>query len=212
VANKIEDRLVSEWASDEKRTLLDLATGGRIKHTGVGKYKGQSGGAPEIKEKVIPGIEFLTGAYRGEEPSIASLAMAAPISGKALRAAMPAFKTAAKTTKEVYSRWYKAASIAKISDKVILKIAQVAQSMPHDMEGFIRLLRGNKEAKQVLGKGLGITKVYAGGKGVSQASRQGMKRPIKGRVVDSPERIKRSRKEAVKRGEKLRKSSGVREY
>ena len=31
MANKIEDRLVSEWADDEKRTLLDLATGGRFK-------------------------------------------------------------------------------------------------------------------------------------------------------------------------------------
>ena len=31
MANKIEDRLISGWASDEKRTLLDLATGGRAK-------------------------------------------------------------------------------------------------------------------------------------------------------------------------------------
>ena len=31
MANKIEDRLVSGWADDEKRTLLDLATGGRAK-------------------------------------------------------------------------------------------------------------------------------------------------------------------------------------
>jgi len=34
----------------------------------------------------------------------------------------------------------------------------------------------------------------------------------RGRVVDSPERIKRSRKEAVKKGWKQRKSQGVREY
>ena len=31
MAKKIEDRLISGWASDEKRTLLDLATGGRAK-------------------------------------------------------------------------------------------------------------------------------------------------------------------------------------
>lgn len=212
MGNEIEDNLVSNWVSNEQKTLLDLATSGRVKHTGVGKYKGKPGGAPEIKEEVIPAIEFLTGAYRTKEPNLATLAIAAPVSGKALRLAMPAFKTVAKTTREVYTRWLQAARIAEIPDKVISRIAQVAQSMQYDMKGFIKLLRGNKESSKVLGKGLGITKASAGGKGVSQASRQGMKRPIEQRVIASPERIKRSRREAVKKGWKQRKNKEVTEY
>ena len=101
MANKIKDRLVSEWASDEKRTLLDLATGGRIKHTGVGKYKGQSGGAPEIKEKVVPVLEILTGisAVSNEgKSSLLNLAMSVPIFGGVLKLGK-GIKTASQAVK-----------------------------------------------------------------------------------------------------------------
>tara|TARA_R100001530_G_scaffold35953_1_gene28041 strand:+ start:76 stop:690 length:615 start_codon:yes stop_codon:yes gene_type:complete len=204
MANKIEDRLVSGWASDEKRTLLDLATGGRFK---------TSEDLPEIKEKVIPGIEFLTGAYRGEEPSMAALAMAAPIAGKGVKAVMPVFKTIAKTTKDVYKRWLKAANIVGVSDDIIRQVGELALAKANDMKGFINLLRPiDRASSKVIGKGYGITKTKIAKKQVKQVERiqEGMQE--RQRVISNPKRIEQSRKEAVKEGWKERKSQGVREY
>ena len=46
----IEDKLVNEWSADEKRTLVDLVTKGKLKHGGTGKYKGKEGGPRPIVE------------------------------------------------------------------------------------------------------------------------------------------------------------------
>ena len=204
MAKKIEDRLVSGWAADEKRTLLDLATGGRFK---------TSEDLPEIKEKVIPGIEFLTGAYRGEKPSLSALAMAVPIAGKGVRIAKPIFKTIAKTTKDVFNRWLTVARKSKVSDRIVSEVAELAIAKSDDMKGFINLLRPiDKASVHVMGKGAGITKSKISKKGAKQVRRiqEGMQE--RQRVISSPERIKQSRSEAVKKGWKERKSQGVREY
>jgi hypothetical protein len=46
----IEDKLVNEWSTDEKRTLVDLVTKGKLKHGGTGKYKGTEGGPRPVVE------------------------------------------------------------------------------------------------------------------------------------------------------------------
>ena len=46
----IEDKLVNEWSTDEKRTLVDLITKGKLKHGGTGKYKGKEGGPRPVVE------------------------------------------------------------------------------------------------------------------------------------------------------------------
>ena len=47
---KIEDKLINDWADDEKKTLVDLMTSGKLKHGGTGKYKGKEGGPRPIVE------------------------------------------------------------------------------------------------------------------------------------------------------------------
>ena len=48
MARNAEDMLVDEFVSEDSRSLLDIATGGKIKHAGVGKYAGQEGGPPAL--------------------------------------------------------------------------------------------------------------------------------------------------------------------
>ena len=52
----IEDKLIGSWANQDRRSLLDLATGGRAKHGGTGKYRGEAGAIPPLSTtgKVTP--------------------------------------------------------------------------------------------------------------------------------------------------------------
>ena len=51
----IEDKLIGSWANQDRRSLLDLATGGRAKHGGTGKYRGEPGAISPLSE-VIPNL------------------------------------------------------------------------------------------------------------------------------------------------------------
>ena len=80
-----------------RRSLLDIASGGQYK---------TSKDLPEIKEKIMPALEFILGAThvpKGQEPNLLDLAFGLPVVGKVGKVGRGIVKTGVKAVKKLRS-------------------------------------------------------------------------------------------------------------
>ena len=105
----IEDKLIGSWANQDRRSLLDLATGGRAKHGGTGKYRGEAGAIPQLSTtgKVTPeNLEWLHKRFFPDEVTEIGGHKVVGGPGWAMEAASPAgIIRKANTASKMFSGW-----------------------------------------------------------------------------------------------------------
>ena len=100
----IEDKLVDSWDKQDRRSLLDLATGGRVKHGGTGKYRDKPGAIPPLSTTGKITDENLRWLYKRFFPDERPEFRGGP--GAALEAISPAgIIKKASTAKNLFTGW-----------------------------------------------------------------------------------------------------------